>query len=59
VLVISSELAEVVGICDRVIVMREGHLVGEVGGTSGHAISQENIVALATGADMLQAPVLH
>jgi ribose transport system ATP-binding protein len=59
VLVISSELAEVVGICDRVIVMREGHLVGEVGGASGHAISQENIVALATGADMLQAPVLH
>jgi len=50
VLVISSELAEVVGICDRVLVMREGRLVGEVGGTSGHAITQENIVALATGA---------
>jgi ribose transport system ATP-binding protein len=50
VLVISSELAEVVGICDRVIVMREGRLVGEVGGASGHAITQENIVALATGA---------
>lgn len=50
VLVISSELAEVVGICDRVLVMREGRLVGEVGGESGRAMTQENIVALATGA---------
>ena len=32
VLVISSELPEVVGICDRVLVMREGRLAGEVGG---------------------------
>jgi ribose transport system ATP-binding protein len=59
VLVISSELAEVVGICDRVIVMREGHLVGEVGGTSGVPISQENIVAFATGAAATHAPALH
>ena len=59
VLVISSELAEVVGICDRVIVMREGHLVGEVGGASGQPITQENIVALATGAAPTHAPVLH
>ena len=59
VLVISSELAEVVGICDRVLVMREGHLVGEVGGASGRPITQENIVALATGADVVHAPVLH
>ncbi len=60
VLVISSELAEVVGICDRVIVMREGQLVGEVGGTSGVAITQESIVALATGAaPPTGAPTLH
>lgn len=59
VLVISSELAEVVGICDRVIVMREGHLVGEVGGGSGQAITQENIVALATGAVPSHTPTLH
>ena len=59
VLVISSELAEVVGVCDRVIVMREGRLVGEVGGASGLAITQENIVALATGATAAPAPVLH
>ncbi len=47
VLVISSELAEVVGIADRVIVMREGHLEGEV---TGDSIDQENIIALATAA---------
>ncbi|GGF05200.1 ribose import ATP-binding protein RbsA [Aliidongia dinghuensis] len=51
VLVISSELPEIVGIADRVMVMREGRLVGEVGGDSGRAITQENIIALATGAD--------
>jgi len=39
--------------------MREGHLVGEVGGASGRPITQENIVALATGADVVHAPVLH
>jgi ribose transport system ATP-binding protein len=44
VLVISSELPEVVGIADRVLVMREGHIEGEV---SGEAIDQENIIAPA------------
>ncbi|SEB22165.1 sugar ABC transporter ATP-binding protein [Variovorax sp. YR216] len=59
VLVISSELAEVVGVCDRVIVMREGQLVGEVGGDTGTAITQENIVALATGATTGTVPTVH
>ncbi len=36
-----------VGIADRVIVMREGHLEGEL---SGDDIEQENIIALATAA---------
>jgi ribose transport system ATP-binding protein len=49
VIVISSELPEVVGICDRVLVMREGRIVGEVGGTGHPPITQENIVAIATG----------
>ena len=53
VLVISSELAEVVGIADRVIVMREGHLEGEV---AGDDIDQENIIALATAAKSV-API--
>ncbi len=47
ILVISSELPEVVGIADRVIVMREGHLEGEL---EGEAIDQEAIIALATAA---------
>jgi ribose transport system ATP-binding protein len=49
VIVISSELPEVVGICDRVLVMREGRIAGEVGGTGHAPITQENIVAIATG----------
>ncbi len=51
VLVISSELPEVIGICDRVVVMREGHIMGEVGGETGVAVTQESIMALATGVD--------
>ena len=47
VLVISSELPEVVGIADRVLVMREGHLEGEL---AGEHIDQESIIALATAA---------
>jgi ribose transport system ATP-binding protein len=50
VIVISSELPEVVGICDRVLVMREGVIAGEVGGPANLAISQESIGTLATGA---------
>ncbi|HYW83761.1 MAG TPA: D-xylose ABC transporter ATP-binding protein, partial [Spirochaetia bacterium] len=49
VVFISSELPEVVGMCDRVLVMRQGQIVAELG-TPGHeAITQENIVAYATG----------
>ncbi|MDR3493943.1 MAG: sugar ABC transporter ATP-binding protein [Ancalomicrobiaceae bacterium] len=55
VLVISSELPEVVGIADRVVVMREGETVGEVGGATGVKINEENIMALATGVDMGKA----
>jgi ribose transport system ATP-binding protein len=50
ILLISSELAEVVGVCDRVLVMREGRIVGEVGGQAGTPITQENIIGLASGA---------
>ncbi|MGO4571832.1 sugar ABC transporter ATP-binding protein [Microvirga sp. 2TAF3] len=50
IIVISSELPEIIGICDRVLVMREGQLQGEVGGPSGRAITQENIMAYAAGA---------
>jgi ribose transport system ATP-binding protein len=49
VIVISSELPEIIGTCDRVLVMREGHIEGEVGGPDGKPITQENIMALAAG----------
>jgi ribose transport system ATP-binding protein len=54
VLVISSELPEVVGIADRVVVMREGVTVGEVGGGTGVPITEESIMALATGVELEQ-----
>ncbi|MFE0755279.1 sugar ABC transporter ATP-binding protein [Inquilinus sp. NPDC058860] len=49
VIVISSELPEVIGIADRALVMREGRIEGEVGGASGRPLTQEAIMALATG----------
>jgi ribose transport system ATP-binding protein len=51
VVVISSELAEIIGVCDRTLVMRAGHIAGEIGGPNNEAITQENIMALAAGAD--------
>jgi ribose transport system ATP-binding protein len=51
VVVISSELPELVGICDRVLVMREGKIAGEVGNAAGMIpLTQENIIAFATAA---------
>ena len=50
ILMISSELPEIVGMSDRVLIMRAGRLVGEVGGSTGEKITQENIMAYATGA---------
>ena len=49
VIVISSELPEIIGICDRVLVMREGRIAGEVGGPGGEAITQEGIMAYGAG----------
>ncbi len=48
VIFISSELPEIVGICQRVLVMREGRLVGEI--SDRNKITQENIMSYATGA---------
>lgn len=46
ILMISSELPEVVGMSDRVYVMREGDIVGEL---QAGEIGQESIMTLATG----------
>ena len=58
-MVISSELPEIIGTCDRVLIMREGELVAEVGGASGQAISQERIIDLATGSENVAATAAH
>ncbi len=44
--VISSELQEIIGLCHRTIVMREGRIVGEL---TGEEIEQEAIMRFATG----------
>jgi putative multiple sugar transport system ATP-binding protein len=41
VVVISSEMPELIGICDRIMVMHEGDFVGEV---AGEGATQENIM---------------
>ena len=41
-------MAELIGICHRIIVMRNGRIVGEV---EGEAMTEHAIVVLATGVD--------
>ncbi len=53
VIVISSEMAEVIGLSHRVIVLRRGRVMGEL---SGEAIEEHGIVRHAMG---LGAEVLH
>jgi ribose transport system ATP-binding protein len=45
ILVISSELLELIGVCDRVLVIREGEISGEV---SGADMTEERIMHLAS-----------
>ena len=45
VILISSEIPELMGVCDRIAVMAEGHLSGELG---REAFSQESIMRLAS-----------
>jgi ribose transport system ATP-binding protein len=45
VVVISSELPELIGVCDRVLVVREGQIVGEV---SGDDMTEDRIIYLAS-----------
>jgi ribose transport system ATP-binding protein len=44
IVMVSSEIAELVGFCDRILVMREGEMVGEV---SGDGATEESILRLA------------
>ena len=46
IIMVSSELPEVLGMSDRILVFREGHMTGEV---SKEEATQEKIMTLATG----------
>jgi ABC-type sugar transport system ATPase subunit len=46
VLLISSDLPEVVGMCDRVLVMHRGRIVAE---QQGDALTPENVILAASG----------
>ncbi|WP_136443715.1 sugar ABC transporter ATP-binding protein [Pacificoceanicola onchidii] len=46
VIVVSSEMTELIGVCDRVLVMREGHIAGEL---TGDDIREDKMIALAMG----------
>jgi ribose transport system ATP-binding protein len=47
IIVISSELEEIIGLCHRVLVMREGTIATEL---AGQAITEQEIMYYATGA---------
>jgi ABC-type sugar transport system ATPase subunit len=52
VVVISSHLPELLNMCDRILVMREGHVAGELGRDE---FSEERVMTLATGAAEVSA----
>jgi ribose transport system ATP-binding protein len=49
IIVVSSDIPEILGICDRIMVMHEGHVSGYL---NREEASQENIMALAVGKDV-------
>ncbi|MET0748049.1 MAG: ATP-binding cassette domain-containing protein, partial [Rhizobium sp.] len=52
IIVVSSEMPELIGICDRILVMRGGRIVGAV---AGEEMTENDIVVLATGASAEEA----
>ena len=46
IIVVSSEMPELIGLCDRIVVMRSGEIAGEV---TGEHMNENEIVVLATG----------
>lgn len=52
IIVVSSEMPELIGICDRIIVMRSRRIVGEV---TGEHMNENEIVVLATGVKIGEA----
>jgi ribose transport system ATP-binding protein len=56
ILFVSSEMEEVLGLADRVLVMHEGRLAGEL---ERDQISEANIMRLATGQGLQPAPAAN
>ncbi|MBN9020568.1 MAG: sugar ABC transporter ATP-binding protein, partial [Rhizobiales bacterium] len=58
IVVVSSELPELIGLCDRVLVVREGEISGVV---EGEGLTEEGIMHLAsfTGREASAAPASH
>jgi len=55
ILMISSELPELIGMADRIVVLHEGRIAGELPG--GEGTTEEDVMALATGhRDTVLAP---
>ncbi len=48
VIVVSSEMSELIGLCDRIIVLREGRMTGEA---AGAAATEQALLALALGSE--------
>ena len=53
IIMISSELPEVLGMSDRILVMHEGRITGEI--TDVASATQEDILKLAMGESKSQA----
>ncbi|TCU29327.1 monosaccharide ABC transporter ATP-binding protein (CUT2 family) [Rhizobium azibense] len=52
IIVISSEMPELLGLCDRVLVVREGRIAGELGGDE---MTEEAVIRLASGVGTAKA----
>jgi D-xylose transport system ATP-binding protein len=50
IIMISSELPEIIGMSDRIIVMHEGEFMGEIE-NHAHNVTQEEVMYLATGTE--------
>ncbi|MEW4947277.1 sugar ABC transporter ATP-binding protein [Pseudomonas asiatica] len=48
IILVSSEMTELIGMCDRVLVMRDGAIAGELG---GDAIEEHAMICLAMGVE--------
>lgn len=55
VIVISSEMPELIGVCDRIVIMRNGRIVAEV---SGDKMTENEIVVHATGVTAQEAAIV-